>query len=89
MNRAERTMLEFERIEMPLRRGLVDRAASKLSTGDVELMDRRLNIYRSRAVILADEGREIEITRALRKMHVFNPIPPCLAVGPPAITPRT
>jgi len=46
-----------------------------MGSRDGDEIDRRLNIYRSRAVILADEGREIEITRALRKMHVFNPIP--------------
>jgi len=75
VNRVERTMLELERIELPLRRGLSDRATTQMSSRDSDEIDRRLNIYRSRAVILADEGREIEITRALRKMHVFNPIP--------------
>jgi len=75
INRVERTMLEFERIELPLRRGLSDRAITQMGSPDGNEIDRRLNIYRSRAVILADEGREIEITRALRKMHVFNPIP--------------
>lgn len=78
LNRAERTMLEFERIEIPIRRGLSDRATTKLGTRDGAEIDRRLSIYRSRAVIIADEGREIEITRALRKMHVFNPIPSML-----------
>jgi len=75
VNRAERTMLEFERIELPLRRGLADRATTQMGAQDGAEIDRRLSIYRSRAVIIADEGRETEITRALRKMHVFNPIP--------------
>jgi len=75
INRVERTMLELERIELPVRRGLYDRATTQMGSRDGDEIDRRLNIYRSRAVILADEGREIEITRALRKMHVFNPIP--------------
>lgn len=47
----------------------------KLAAADAERIDQRLNIYKSRAVIFADEGREFEITKALRKMHVFNPIP--------------
>lgn len=78
VNRAERTMLEFERIELPLRRGLADRATTQMGAQDGAEIDRRLSIYRSRAIIIADEGRETEITRALRKMHVFNPIPSSL-----------
>ena len=78
MNRAERSMLGWETTESALRRGLVSRAEGKLSAQDVREIERRLNIYRSRAVIIADEGREIEITRALRKMHVFNPVPSML-----------
>jgi Protein of unknown function (DUF3800) len=75
VNRIERTMLEAERIELPLRRALTTAVEEKLSAVDAERIDQRLNIYRSRAVIFADEGREFEITKALRKMHVFNPIP--------------
>lgn len=75
INRVERTMLELERVELPLRRGLSDRATTQMGAREGGEIDRRLNIYRSRAVIMADEGREVEITRALRKMHVFNPIP--------------
>jgi hypothetical protein len=29
----------------------------------------------ARAFLIADEGKELQITRALRRMHVFNPIP--------------
>jgi hypothetical protein len=75
INRIERTMLEYERIELPLRRALTTAVEEKLPSIDAEQIDQRLNIYRSRAVVFADEGREIEITKALRKMHVFNPIP--------------
>lgn len=75
INRIERTMLEFERIELPLRRGLTALTEEKLPAIEAEKIAQRLNIYRSRAVIFADEGRELEITKALRKMHVFNPIP--------------
>jgi Protein of unknown function (DUF3800) len=31
--------------------------------------------YKTQALIIADEGRDIEITRVLRKMNVHNPIP--------------
>lgn len=68
-------MLEYERVELPLRRQLTTSAEEKLPAIDAERIDQRLNIYKSRAVIFADEGRELEITKALRKMHVFNPIP--------------
>lgn len=75
LNRIERTMLEFEKRELALRRRLSALVADHLSTDEAERIERRLNIYRSRAVIISDEGRENEITRALRKMHVYNPIP--------------
>jgi hypothetical protein len=34
-----------------------------------------LLIFRPRAMIFSDEGKETQITRAFRKMGVFNPIP--------------
>lgn len=74
-NRIERTMLEQENVELPLRRTLTASAVKNLASDDADKIDRRLNIYRARATIIADEGRENEITKALRKMHVFNPIP--------------
>jgi len=73
VNRIERTMLEFERREIPLRRGLVAKLPNNYS--DRHQLEVRLNSYRSRAVIFADEGRESEITKVMRKMSVFNPIP--------------
>lgn len=75
VNRIERTMLEMERRELPLRRRLSALATKHLPADEAEKIERRLNIYSARAVIIADEGRELEITRALRKMHVYNPIP--------------
>ena len=39
------------------------------------LLSKRLLAYAPRALIVADEGREDEITKAYRKMTVFNPIP--------------
>lgn len=75
MNRIERTMLEQEKRELPLRRKLLRSVFLELSNDDYEKIEKRLNIYRSRAVVIADEGREGEITKALRKMHVHNYIP--------------
>jgi hypothetical protein len=78
LNRIERSMLAFEDRELPLRRDLV----AALPEGTPEEVRQkiyvRLNHYRSRAMLIADEGREPEITKALRKMSVFNPIPSML-----------
>jgi hypothetical protein len=75
MNRIERTMLEFEERELPLRRELVVQAAAGLPQAKRSQLESRLNHYRPVALIFADQGREHEITRALRKMSVYNPIP--------------
>jgi hypothetical protein len=75
INRIERTMLAFEERELPLRQKLVDAARTRLSVGEVEQLELRLNSYSARAFIIADEGKEIQITAALRRMHVHNPIP--------------
>ena len=75
MNRIERTMLEQEKIEIPFRRKLSALATKHLPNAEAMEIDKRLNIYKARAVILADEGRELEITKAIRKMHVINHIP--------------
>lgn len=74
-NRVERTMLEYEKRELTLRRQLCEAAWLGLSRAEYEQLETRLNIYRARAVIIADEGREGEITKALRRMHVHNYIP--------------
>jgi hypothetical protein len=75
MNRIERTMLAMEDAELPKRRELVASIAGHLTNEATECIEKRLNIYRARAAIFADEGREKEITKALRKMHVYNRIP--------------
>lgn len=74
-NRVERTMLEFEKIESRIRRNLNAAASEHLSKDVADKIKQRLNIYKSRAVFLADEGREKDIIKAIRKMHVYNPIP--------------
>jgi Protein of unknown function (DUF3800) len=76
LNRIERTLLEQERVELPLRRGLVATAEEAgMSAESAQKIRDRLNSFHYRAVTIADEGREIEITKAVRKMHVYNPIP--------------
>jgi hypothetical protein len=75
LNRIERTMLELENVELPLRRQYSALVTEHLSGMEAKEIEKRLNIYRARAVIFADEGREREITKALRKMHVYNHIP--------------
>jgi hypothetical protein len=75
MNRIERMMLAFEERELPLRRDLISEAGGSLSDTRKHQLEIRLNLYRPVALILADQGREVEITRALRKMSVYNPIP--------------
>ena len=83
-NRIERTMKEMENIEFPLRAQLAsavkesvtrDNNRTAISPEFAGQIDTRLNLYRARAFIIADEGREREITTAIRKMHLFNPIP--------------
>lgn len=75
LNRIERTLLEMERRELPLRKELLAKLSDDVPVAVRSCLDARLNAYRSRALIFADQGREMEITRAFRKMNVFNPIP--------------
>jgi len=75
LNRIERTMLAMEERELPKRRVLSAKISEVLSINQAQEAEVRLNRYRARAVIIADEGRELEIIRAHRKMNVFNPIP--------------
>lgn len=75
LNRIERTLLEMERRELPLRKELLTKLPDDFPESMRTSLETRLNAYRSRALIFADEGREPEITKAFRKMNVFNPIP--------------
>jgi len=75
VNRIERTMLEMESRELPLRRSLVASASTGLTAIEGHDLELRLTRYRPRAIIIADEGRELELTRVLRKMSVYNPVP--------------
>lgn len=75
VNRMERALLGFEQAEMPLRRKLIASLPTDYPENDRGKLEYRLNLFRARAVVVADQGREHEITRALRKMGVYNPIP--------------
>jgi hypothetical protein len=75
VNRIERTMLEFDNREQEKRAKWIRAIRQRASCDELDQVEERLNMFRSRAVIVADEGREQEIERAIRKMHVHNPIP--------------
>ena len=75
LNRIERTLLEIERRELPLRNALLAQLPQDLSDGVRNRLTTRLIAYCSRALIFADQGQEQEITKTLRRMHAFNPIP--------------
>jgi hypothetical protein len=75
VNRIERTMAAVEGQEMPLRRSLLSSARDELSREEYSRLEDRILAYRPRAVIVADQGRESEITKALRRMSVYNPVP--------------
>ena len=75
MNRIERTLLGLEQQELPLRKDLLARLPSDLPSEVRQPLELRVNHYKPAALVFADEGRELEITKALRKMSVYNPIP--------------
>ncbi len=75
MNRIERTMLALEQRELPLRRELIAEIGERLPEPRLHELEVRVTAYRPLAMICADQGREREITKALRKMSVYNPIP--------------
>lgn len=75
VNRIERTLLEFEVRESKDRGKWLSNLRTALSAADFESVNRRLSDYYPKAMIVSDEGKEQAITRSLRRMHVFNPIP--------------
>ncbi len=75
VNRIERTLLEKERVELPLRKTLGSRVGTGLSEDEKLKLTMRLESYHPRAIIFSDEGRESEIQKIMRKMQVHNPIP--------------
>jgi len=75
INRIERTMLKMEQVELPKREQLLAKIGTSLSSIELDDLRKRVLNYRARAMVIADEGREGEIVKALRRMHVFNPVP--------------
>ncbi len=75
INRIERTMLEYERTIIPSRRELAADVLKHMPGQRAEKVEAHLVDFAARAVIFADEGREREITSAIRKMHVINYVP--------------
>lgn len=75
LNRIERTMKEIEAVQIPARRALVEKARAGLGEQDARDLEGTLMRFAMRALVFADEGREREITRIMRKMGVFNPVP--------------
>jgi hypothetical protein len=79
VNRIERTMNKFDEDEQQKRAKDIAVLKALATTGEplraITAIEKRLALFRARAFIIADEGREKEITKAVRKMHVHNPIP--------------
>ena len=86
-NRIERTMVEFENRESKLRGKWLQTMRSNMPDDDFNQVEVRLTkSYRPRAVIIADEGNELQITRTLRRMHVYNRIPSQFGTWPDGST---
>lgn len=75
VNRIERTMKAINDDEQKIRGALIAEVDRKLSRADAELARGRLKNFACKAMIISDEGHEGNITKALRRMHVHNPIP--------------
>jgi hypothetical protein len=84
LNRIDRTMQEFDVSEELKRRRWIEQIqrvnasaidAHQITRPDMLQIAARLKLFRSRAIVIADEGREHQITSAFRKMHVFNHVP--------------
>lgn len=75
LNRIERTLLALEDRELLQRKRIVAEITGKISAASLDAATARINTYKPRALIFADEGKEVSITRTFRKMNVFNPVP--------------
>src|SRR6185436_18564017 len=87
LNRIDRTLRFVEERERTVRRGIhavVAQHAPQLA----DSAELRLS-YKGRAIIFADEGRNVEITRVMRKMNVHNPIPSAYGGWPEGMTRNT
>ena len=75
LNRIERTLLALETREVLLRQKIVAEITGKIPANLLDEATARINTYKPRALIFADEGKELSITRTFRKMSVYNPVP--------------
>lgn len=75
LNRIETSMRKYEETEHRLYARRLDDIRAKLDPDDVCFVEARLQRILFRALIFADQGREHEITRNMRKMRAINHIP--------------
>jgi hypothetical protein len=80
INRIERAMKGFEQHDLLQRKILLARVQNHLAGPVLDELRSTLTNHCTKAVIVADEGREGEIIKAVRRMHVHNPIPSRLGV---------
>ena len=71
-NRMERTLRGFQEKELRIREDLVEGLSGIDGAEEVAI---RLRAFKSCGLIVADEGRQLEVTKILRKMRVYNPVP--------------
>lgn len=74
LNRIDRTLRDVEEREADVRRRILQVVQSHASKDLADSAELRL-AYSAQAIVIADEGRDVEITRVFRKMSVHNPIP--------------
>ena len=75
LNRIETSMRKYEEVEHELYARRLNAIRPKLDPEEIGFVEARLKRILFRAVIFADEGREREITRIMRKMRAINHIP--------------
>ena len=73
LNRVDRTLRAVEDNERTVRRKIHE-VITRHAPGLADSAELRLQ-FQGRAMFIADEGRNVEITRVMRKMNVHNPIP--------------
>jgi hypothetical protein len=82
VNRVERTMKEFDDREVRDRERTLAALKGRATDRELRFVSARLRNYRSRAYIISDEGKQDQITKALRKMRVWNPTPSMYGAWP-------
>lgn len=75
LNRINRTCQVRTNKETMIRRRLYQAVKENLDEPDLADITPRLGPHTEHAVIIADQGRNLEIMRLKRKMSVFNPVP--------------